>query len=224
MDDLERRYVPQGSAEMRVETPDEGQERIVHHAPAWDVLSQELWLEFTSVGVIPVKERFTRGAFSDVIDGDVVAIRDHDSSRVLGRTLSGTLRLEEDEIGLRYEVEPPDTSDGRDVVALINRGDLRGSSFSFRVAQGGDRWDYVDDELNVVSPSAATMVLRTVTKVRSLGDVGPVTFPAYPTEGLGLRSAQDAFKSWKDQGEEASGWKMWRRQKLMELGLHDLTS
>ncbi|MGY4803449.1 HK97 family phage prohead protease [Teichococcus aerofrigidensis] len=64
---------------------------------------------------------------------DVLALVDHDPGRLLARTSSGTLRLEEDAKGLRFELDVPDTQLGRDVLALAERRDLGGMSFGFRV-------------------------------------------------------------------------------------------
>jgi uncharacterized protein len=67
---------------------------------------------------------------------DVLALVDHDPSRLLARTSSGTLRLAEDARGLHFELDVPDTQLGRDVLALAERRDLGGMSFSFRVPKG----------------------------------------------------------------------------------------
>lgn len=66
---------------------------------------------------------------------DVLALVDHDPGRLLARTSSGTLRLAEDARGLRFDLDLPDTSLGRDVLALAERRDLGGMSFGFRVEQ-----------------------------------------------------------------------------------------
>jgi HK97 family phage prohead protease len=50
---------------------------------------------------------------------------------VLGRNKSGTLRLSVDGIGLRYEIDPPDTQAARDLIESLRRGDVSGSSFAF---------------------------------------------------------------------------------------------
>jgi hypothetical protein len=80
-----------------------------------------------------VVETIARGAFADTLASreDVVALVDHDAGRVLARTRSGTLRLAEDSRGLAFDLDVPDTSAGRDVLALAERGDLGGMSFGF---------------------------------------------------------------------------------------------
>lgn len=87
-------------------------------------------------------ETIAPGAFQRSLSGgtDILALVDHDKSRVLARTKSGTLRLSEDTRGLRFEIDVPDTSAGRDVLALAARGDLGGMSFGFTVEDGGDEW------------------------------------------------------------------------------------
>src|ERR1700744_3663743 len=60
------------------------------------------------------------GAFRDALrsNKDILALRDHDMSALLGRTRSGTLQLKEDEKGLAFSLELPTTSVGDDVLAL----------------------------------------------------------------------------------------------------------
>lgn len=78
-------------------------------------------------------ETIAPGAFAGTLRarGDVLALVDHDPSRVLARTRSGTLRLSEDSRGLAFDLDLPDTQAGRDVLALAERGDLGGMSFGF---------------------------------------------------------------------------------------------
>lgn len=121
-------------------------------------------------------ERVAPGAFAKTIrEQDVRALFNHEEQHVLGRLSAGTLRLSEDDTGLRYEVDLPDTTSGRDVAELLRRGDITGSSFGFRVV--ADEWGETDDGFP----------LRTLLQV-SLRDVGPVTFPAYSDSTVALRS------------------------------------
>lgn len=129
------------------------------------------------------------GGFTEVIDpaaftktvreADVVALWNHDDNALLGRVTSGTLRLSIDEHGLRYDVDLPDTSAGRDLLALLKRKDVRGSSFGFRTIR--DKWDQDEDGL----------ITRTLLEV-ALIDVSPVARPAYPDTDAALRSLASA--------------------------------
>jgi hypothetical protein len=81
---------------------------------------------------------------------DVVGLVDHDPGKLLARTRSHTLRLREDARGLAFELDVPDTTLGRDVLALAERGDIGGASFGFRVPKGGDSWEGDDRTLRNV--------------------------------------------------------------------------
>jgi HK97 family phage prohead protease len=92
------------------------------------------------------------GAFTGALSGrDVLCLIDHDPGRLLARTKSGTLRLEEDAKGLRFELDVPDTQEGRDILTLAERGDLGGMSFGFTVAKGGEQWRGQRRELRAVT-------------------------------------------------------------------------
>jgi uncharacterized protein len=82
------------------------------------------------------------GAFRNSLAGarDILALVDHDRTRVLARTKSGNLKLSEDSNGLQFELSVPDTQPGHDVLALAERGDLGGMSFAFTVPKDGERW------------------------------------------------------------------------------------
>lgn len=91
------------------------------------------------------------GSFTASLKGrDILALVDHDPGRLLARTKSGTLRLEEDSKGLRFELDVPDTQEGRDILTLAERGDLGGMSFGFTVSKGGERWTGERRELRAV--------------------------------------------------------------------------
>lgn len=88
-------------------------------------------------------EVISAGAFAASLkaERDVLAMVDHDRSKVLARTRSGNLKLSEDSTGLVFEISVPDTQPGRDVLALAERGDLGGMSFGFLVPKGGEAWN-----------------------------------------------------------------------------------
>lgn len=117
-------------------------------------------------------ETIARTAFSGLLDGDVAALVNHDPHQLLGRTSSGTLRLSSDDHGLRFELDLPDTALGRDVRTLVQRGDIRGMSFTA-----------------AVGAIQRTKSGVTHTQFKRLVDVSPVTFPAYEGTSLIARNA-----------------------------------
>jgi len=127
------------------------------------------------------REKIDPGFFSDVLGDDVRALFNHDDNMVLGRTKNDTLTLEEDGKGLKVEITPPDTTYARDLLTLIDRGDVNQMSFQWVTAI--DEWDETD----------LKKVIRTLKKAKSLWDVSPVTFPAYPQTKAGLRSAKQMY-------------------------------
>lgn len=112
-------------------------------------------------------ERVMPGAFDEALrrPDDVRCLFNHNMDAVLGRTVSKTLALSVDAIGLRYSCLLPDDEDGRRVASKVSRGDVTGCSFAFSVEKQNWRED-------------KEVTYREILSVR-LYDVGPVTFPAY---------------------------------------------
>lgn len=83
----------------------------------------------------PFREVIRRGAWAATLASsrDVVALQDHDGTRLLGRRSSGTLTLADDQRGLVFTLDVADTAAGRDVLALAARQDLGGVSVGMRV-------------------------------------------------------------------------------------------
>lgn len=129
-----------------------------------------------------VVERIVAGAFDRAArEDDVRGMYNH--RQILGRTKAGTMRLAVDSQGLRYEIDIPDTTVGRDVAEVIRRGDVTGSSFAFSVPNEGERWTSSTDA------SGKRHYLRELLKL-DLFDTGPVDYPAYEATSTGLRSSR----------------------------------
>ncbi|ALC92066.1 hypothetical protein AM500_21415 [Bacillus sp. FJAT-18017] len=172
MNEKEKRSLT--NIEVRAE-PEGEKKRIVGYAVKWGQRSVPIWGMFA--------EQFERGAFAESINDDIYAAWNHNPSEILGRNTAGTLKLQEDEVGLRYEITPPSWADK--YVESIERGDVRGSSFIFRAEV--DEWDETEE-----------MAVRTVKKAK-LFEVSPVTTPAYPTSETGIRSAEAVFNEFKQK-------------------------
>ena len=154
---IEKRAFP---AELRVEG--EEKRKIIGHAVVFNKLSEDLG---------GFREKVLPGAFTNALkDSDVRALWNHDSNIVLGRTKAGTLKLEEDDKGLKVEIDPPSWAEG--YMETITRGDVSEMSFAFTVAT--EEWDDKKKE-------------RTIKEVNKLFDVSPVAYPAYPQTSVKVR-------------------------------------
>ncbi|MDT2392781.1 HK97 family phage prohead protease [Enterococcus avium] len=130
-----------------------------------------------------LQETILPGAFTDAIaSSDIRCLFDHDWSKVLGRTKSGTLRLSEDDHGLKFEVDLPNTSIAKDLAESMARGDITQCSFGF--IPTAESWDWDSDP-----------VKRTISNVE-LYEVSVVSLPAYSDAEASLsRSKKDFRKS-----------------------------
>ncbi len=144
--------------------------RLNGYAALFDKLSVPMW---------GFREKIDKGAFTQAVKrDDVRALVEHDPARIIGRNVAKTLRLVEDDVGLKASIDLPDTQAGRDVQISIERGDLSQMSFGFFIIN--DRWETKNKE-----------DIRTIEEVE-LFDVSVVAFPAYEETSVALRS-QEAF-------------------------------
>lgn len=114
-----------------------------------------------------------------ILQADVIALIEHDKSKgVLARSTNnqGTLKLSVDNLGLKYSFTPPDTPAGVELVEGIKRGDIRTSSFAFRVGENGQKWSEKPDGT----------YLRTITQFSDLHDVSAVIYEAYSDTSVKL--------------------------------------
>jgi HK97 family phage prohead protease len=180
MKKIERRTYTVRNVETRQE--DDGKMRLSGYAAVFNDASVPL----------PFRERIAPGAFRKTLSEtpDVRLLINHEGLP-LARTKNDTLTLTEDEVGLRFDAELPDTSEARDLWTLIQRGDVDQMSFAFRVIR--QKWN-------------ADRTERTLTEVSlSDGDVSVVTYPAYPTTTVEAREhLANAIQAVKE-GREVSG-------------------
>lgn len=178
--DMERRNFT--VVELRVEGDEKP--KIKGHAAIFNSMSEQMW---------DFREMIEPGFFKDCLQDDVRGLFNHDSNIVLGRTTSGTLTLEEDELGLRVVIDPPDTALVNDMVlAPMRRGDINQMSFGFFVKSkisgdevDGDEWVKTGDEVIRVLKAGGC---------KRLYDVSPVTYPAYPETSVAVRSRFEEFQ------------------------------
>jgi HK97 family phage prohead protease len=174
---LERRLV---TTEFRVVRNPGKPTKLVGYGSVFNSLSEDLG---------GFREQIARGAFDAALakPPDCRCLFNHDPSAILGRTVAGTLRITQDNIGLRYECDVPDTTVGRDLLVSAARGDVTQSSFGFRVADDDDAEEWFDREGRSVPKWSINGVKRVIRKVSELFDVSPVTYPAYSASTVEAR-------------------------------------
>ncbi len=120
-------------------------------------------------------ETIERGAFDGVLNEDIKALVNHDSTLVLGRTTAGTLSLRLDEKGLwgSITINQKD-QDAMNLYERVRRRDVSQCSFGFDIIE-----QTIDDR------SDGTTVF-TIRKVK-LYEVSVVTFPAYKDTSVEAR-------------------------------------
>jgi HK97 family phage prohead protease len=180
MKKIERRTYTVRNVETRQE--DDGVMRLSGYAAVFNDPSVPL----------PFSERIAPGAFRKTLSEtpDVRLLINHEGLP-LARTKNETLTLSEDEVGLRFDAELPDTSEARDLYTLIQRGDVDQMSFAFRVIR--QKWNSDRSERTLTEVSLAD------------GDVSVVTYPAYPTTTVEAREHLVRAIQAVKEGREISG-------------------
>ena len=155
------------TTEFRISTDDDGSRTlsglIPYNSPSYDLGG------FT--------ELIAPSAFANALapGADVLCLRDHDVSILLGRTKSKTLSLTDSDEGLRFTCKLPKTTQASDLAESVDRGDLDANSFGFQTLD--DKW----------LADAAGNVVRTLLSVE-LFEISPCSFPAYPSSAISVRS------------------------------------
>lgn len=155
------------------------------------------------------REKIAPGAFTkSLADNDILALHSHDLGRVVGRTGAGTLTLREDEKGLAFDNDLPDTSDGRDLAVSIKRQDIPGMSFGFVTRK--QEWD------ETVDPPERTILEAEIYEITYSA------LPAYSDTEVGMRSLEHARAERRDHNRKAGSSRIAEkraRQAQIERGI-----
>lgn len=136
-----------------------------------------------STAMAPFIEYVAPTALDNVDLSDVLALYNHDYANVLGRVDAGTLKLSIDKVGLHFVLDMPDTTVGHDVYNNIKAGNLKGMSFGFVVADGGDSWK-----------QGASKPIRTINQLQTLGEISVVSKPAYDDTSINVTRSIKQFE------------------------------
>ena len=130
-------------------------------------------------------EEIDRRALDGADMSDVRILFNHDPNQILGRTQSGTARVGVDNVGMWYEVDLPDSPNGHNARAAIERGDVSQSSWGFSLLRNdvgksiGDEWEVKGSKKH-----------RRITAIDTVFDASPVVYPANPDTSIAKRSLE----------------------------------
>lgn len=200
MNERETRCLDAEASEIRMETDDTGRPVIRGVALRYGSLSTPLK---DSKGR-PFRERFAPGSFSRALatGADVRGLVNHNKDLVLGRTLSGTLVLNDAPDALRYEIYPSNSAIAQHYVEAISRGDMSGTSFRFYKLR--DAWS-----------GAGEATIRDILEA-DIDDISVVTYPAYSDTEAAIRSIEDHCRPLPRQDPALD--REWVRLRLAEAG------
>lgn len=144
-------------------------------------------------------EVLDRHCLDDTDMSNVVALINHDMNLPLART--GTnLKLEIDDIGLKFTLTPTNTTYAKDLLENMRAGIINKCSFAFTISKDkeAEKWEEKEDKY-----------VRTIFKIDKLYDVSIVTTPAYEdTEAVLSERSQQAFEKQLDYKKEVEKIKM----------------
>lgn len=131
----------------------EWQATLEGYALVWNTLSDDRG--GYKVRLAPGSAKFTT---------PTLALFHHDFRHIIGNTENGTLRLFPDDIGVRVEIDLPDTTTGHDVAELVEDKYVRGMSFSMIP---GEFAESEENGVTIITATSFTVDEVTVTGIPS---------------------------------------------------------
>ena len=133
------------------------------------------------------KEKFSRGAFGDVENADVILNWQHNRGAPLARTGGGGLKIFNSSSELRLEATIPDTTQGNDVMTMVRNKVLRGLSIEFS-----------PERSKIVREGDTTTINSAI-----LRGVAIVDRPGYPQSVIDQRRAEMDKKELHEMAQKA---------------------
>ncbi|QDK48702.1 phage major capsid protein [Limosilactobacillus reuteri] len=165
------RALPVKQSELRAVNNNDGSYTVSGYAVVFNQPSQPL----------PFIEYISRDALNDVDFSKTLLLYAHDYNKILARADSATLKTEIDDTGLKFTAQIPDTTLGTDTFKNIQAGNVKGCSFGFTIAGGGDRWDTRQDGTTV----------HYVDKIDTVSELTLTAIPAYEETSVSAQVKRD---------------------------------
>ena len=165
------RALPVKQSQIRAVNNNDGSYTVSGYAVVFNQPSQPL----------PFIEYISRDALNDVDFSKTLLLYAHDYNKILARADSATLKTEIDDNGLKFTAQIPDTTLGTDTFKNIQAGNVKGCSFGFTIANGGDRWDTRDDGTTI----------HYVDKIDTVSELTLTAIPAYEETSVSAQVKRD---------------------------------
>ena len=129
-------------------------------------------------------ERIDPKALSKTDMKDVRLFVNHDLSKIaLARSKNGngtmSFDVGKDGVNFRAVLDIDNNAEARALHSAVQRGDVDGMSFGFRIA--GEEWSDLESDYPI----------RTITDISIIHEVSVVNFPAYPQTSVSARSTEE---------------------------------
>lgn len=177
-----------------------GDQHIEGYALKFDTWSEDLG---------GFRESIHKDALKNTDTSDVRALFNHNADHIIARSAAGSLKLDVDDIGLKFRAKIPNTSYGRDLLENLRNGNVNQCSFGFCLAENGDEFTYDKEERSYK---------RILRNIKEILDVSVVTYPAYRDTNVtpALRSIE---KIEQVEMEERKQKDLERRKRKLKLEL-----
>ena len=143
-------------------------------------------------------EEISPEAFNGSLSNDIRALTNHETTLVLGRNKSGTLKLSVDSRGLWGQITINENdSDALNLYERVKSGDVDQCSFGFNILN--EETDWREDG-----------TVKWLLKEIDLHEVSVVTFPAY--EDTGVQTRHNQLEQYREKQ-----MKQWRKNLLDQL-------
>lgn len=161
---------------------------------------------------IPFIEYIAPHALDHVDFSKTLLLYAHDYNKILARADSETLTTSIAKDGLHFTAKLPDTTLANDVREDINAGNLKGCSFGFTIANGGDRYD----------TDSKGQTIHYVDQIDSVSELTITPIPAYNQTSVQVqRDLNSYLKSQKEENNMENDKKNDQQQATDEEALDE---
>lgn len=132
-------------------------------------------------------------AVRDIDWSQTLLLYDHDYSNILARCDANNLNVEVRDNGVYFSATLPNTELARNVYENLLCGNLKGCSFGFNIADGGDEWTTTD----------SGEPLHIINRISNISELSITPIPAYTqTSAAVTRSLEEFKKGVKEMAEK----------------------